>query len=371
MFQTYRLAQILGTGTYGLVFQAVEANSGRTVALKKSRVSQRVNRTVLRYECRILRLLQGHPAIPAIYGYGHLPHFEYLAMELLDPSVKNCTTGPVAVITVVRVVLQMLSALEHIHKHDFVHRDIKPENALSSPTDLSKIVLIDFGISRRIKPAPPTRYDPLKESRHIVGTLHWASLNAHDGIDLGPRDDLESLAYTAFFLLRGNLPWRTSGSHNESMKNSMRRIRASKAAASGDTLGASFPAEFGYLLDCSRRLEYDQMPDYVELERRFTDLHRRIGGKDAEGPLDWSSVGISIREECTGSENSHSEDNTESDEESDADNEEESFSNSYFDWDIGDWDIQDARDRSLTLPIEQVELADSGIPQIVEVIHDQ
>jgi hypothetical protein len=52
--------------------------------------------------------------------------------------------------------------------------------------------------------------------------------------DLGPRDDLESLAYTAFFLLTADLPWRTSGSHNESMKNNMQRIRASKAATSGD-----------------------------------------------------------------------------------------------------------------------------------------
>ena len=46
---------------------------------------------------------------------------------------------------------------------------------------------------------------------------------------------------------------------------------------------------------------------------------------------------------------------------------EERFVNSYFDWDIADWDTQDARDRSLTLPIEQAELADSGLSQIVEV----
>jgi predicted Ser/Thr protein kinase len=92
----------------GLVFQAAEVNSARTVALKVSRVSQRVKRTILLYEGRILQLLQGHPAIPAIYGYGHLPHFEYLAMELLGQSIKDCHTGPVAATTVGRVVLQMV-----------------------------------------------------------------------------------------------------------------------------------------------------------------------------------------------------------------------------------------------------------------------
>ncbi|KAF8344439.1 putative casein kinase-1 hhp1 [Amanita rubescens] len=359
--QTYRLAQVLGTGAYGLVFRAVESNSGRTVAIKKSRVSQRIKRPILQYETRILQLLQGHPAIPVLYGYGQLPHFEYLAMERLGPSVKDCATGRVAVITVVRVVLQMLSALDHIHKHGFVHRDIKPENVLSSLTDPSQVFLIDFGISRRIEFGPPTKYDP---SRHIVGTLHWASLNSHDGIDLRPRDDLESLAYTAFFLLRGDLPWKTSGSQYESMKNRMRRIRESKAAASGDKLGDSFPAEFGYLLDYSRGLEYDQMPDYEGLKKRFTDLNG-----DVEGPLDWSSAGTSIPEEHNGSEITHSDSGRDTESE-DGNDEEEKFENSYFNWDIADWYLQGARDQNLTLPIELAELADSSIPEIVEVTEE-
>ena len=186
--------------------------------------------------------------------------------------------------------------------------------------------------------------------------------------DLGPRDDLESLAYTAFFLLTADLPWRTSSPSNESMKNNMQRVRASKAAMSGDELGAGFSAEFGYLLDYSRRLEYDQMPDYAELIRRFADLNERIGGEDAEGPLDWNSVGIPISEEHNGAEIVHSsEDDMESGDEDDEGDEEEDLENSYFNWDIADWDIQGARDRSLTLPMEQVELAESSIPQIIEV----
>jgi len=98
----------------GLVFQALEANSGRTVAVKKSRVPLRVKRTTLQYESRILQLLQGHPEI---YGYGHLPHFEYLAMELLGPSIKDCATGPVAVTTVTCVVLQMVCVALKLYSH--------------------------------------------------------------------------------------------------------------------------------------------------------------------------------------------------------------------------------------------------------------
>ena len=193
-------------------------------------------------------------------------------------------------------------------------------------------------------------------------------LNSLKLIGLGPRDDLESLAYTAFFLLRGDLPWRTADSHRESMKEGTKRIQASKAAASGDKLGTSFPPEFASLLNYSRGLKYDQTLDYMELKRQFTDLVGQVGGKDAEGPLDWTSVEISIPKERNGSEIACSEvDDAESDDEDEEGNEEENFTNSYFNWDIADWDIQGARDKSLTLPVEQVELVDSSIPQIVHI----
>lgn len=188
--------------------------------------------------------------------------------------------------------------------------------------------------------------------------------------ELGPRDDLESLAYVAFFLLYGNLPWRIYDP-NESTKASMQRIHASKAALSGATLGVGFPAEFAYLLDYSRRLRYEQIPDYTELKRQFSDLNRQVEGKDSEGSLDWSAVSVSTLLEHGVSGVAPHEDLSGSDDDfqNDGANEEEHFTNSYFAWDIADWDIQGARDRSLTLTTEQAELADSNtIPRISEVI---
>ena len=70
---------------WGIIFQTAEANSGWTVALlRKSHASQRVKCMILQYESRILQLLQGHPEIPAIYGYSQLPHFEYIVMASLS-----------------------------------------------------------------------------------------------------------------------------------------------------------------------------------------------------------------------------------------------------------------------------------------------
>ena len=59
------------------------------ITIKKSRVSQRIQRPRLQHEFRILCALEGHPAIPRVIAYGHLQHFEYLAMELLGKSLDQ------------------------------------------------------------------------------------------------------------------------------------------------------------------------------------------------------------------------------------------------------------------------------------------
>ena len=79
------------------------------IAIKKSRVSQRIRRPTLQHEASLLRALMDHPAIPRILAYGHLPHFEYLAMELLGNNLEQVTpTNGMSQEIVARISVQLV-----------------------------------------------------------------------------------------------------------------------------------------------------------------------------------------------------------------------------------------------------------------------
>ncbi|KAF8837545.1 kinase-like protein [Paxillus ammoniavirescens] len=291
--KTLKLLKELGVGAYGVVLRGVETTSGMNVAVKKSRVSLRVKRTLLDHEAKLVQSLSGHPAIPTIYAYGRFEHFEYLAMELGGESVKALAQqneGGLQLKTVILLALQMIPLLQHIHSRGIVHRDVKPDHILLSLSDPSRILFIDYGIAcPRSKETSPQRYNPEAERRRVIGTLKWASLNAHHGLHLSWRDDLESLAYVLIFLLRGNLPWISSPEGSTIMGAAV-RVRMAKMKWSGSQLVHGHPPEFGQFLDQTRALAIDEAPPYERYVELFEDLYRRSGFSDTDKSFDWTPV---------------------------------------------------------------------------------
>jgi len=63
------------------------------------------------------------------------------------------------------------------------------------------VYMTDIGLAKEIE-------DPNKRTYSVVGTLRYASINAHLGKEQSPRDDMESLGYVLLYLLKGSLPWQ-------------------------------------------------------------------------------------------------------------------------------------------------------------------
>jgi hypothetical protein len=81
-----------------------------------------------------------------------------------------------------------------------------------------------------------------------------------------PRDDLESLAYTAVWLLKGTLPWEGY--------NRTATIQRLKSTMRGEVLAAVLPKAFGDFFDYARGLEYHEQPDYEYWKTTFLALSK-------------------------------------------------------------------------------------------------
>ncbi|KAG9099326.1 hypothetical protein FRC06_005386 [Ceratobasidium sp. 370] len=225
----------VGGSLFSIVYHATEIDTGRAVALKKSRISLRVNRSLLQHEARVLKILSGHPTVPGVYSYGRMDHFEFFSMELLHRSLGNVVDeeGPLPLAIVLDVADQM-------------------------------ICLIDFGLTYRpSKPLPVASQSSTPQAHGgVFGTLPYASLNAHLGHRLIYRDDLESLAYTLLFILRGDLPWTHYANHGAPV-GQLRQVYAQKRKYNGTRLVVGLAAGFGELVDYAGCLPEEGIPKYA------------------------------------------------------------------------------------------------------------
>ncbi|KZT58502.1 hypothetical protein CALCODRAFT_235720 [Calocera cornea HHB12733] len=77
-------------------------------AVKESRVSLRATRTVLKHEALVLQTLRKSAYVPALYAYGRMAHFEYLAMEPCGPSLGKKKPLPMPAFEVAQLACQLV-----------------------------------------------------------------------------------------------------------------------------------------------------------------------------------------------------------------------------------------------------------------------
>jgi casein kinase I homolog HRR25 len=90
------------------------------------------------------------------------------------------------------------------------------------------------------------------------------------------RDDLESLAYVLIYFLCGTLPWSTK---------KQRDTIINKKLDSFPNLLSGRPKEFGMFLNYTRKLGFEDKPNYAYVHNLFCDLCIREGYQD--DVFDW------------------------------------------------------------------------------------
>jgi serine/threonine protein kinase len=129
--------------------------------------------------------------------------------------------------------------------------------------------IIDFGLSKEFRDPNTRAHIPYSHGHGFTGTTVFASVNSHLGLELGRRDDLESLAYILIYFLRGFLPWEDE----EKSKD----ILALKQEIISHDIFDELPAEFGTFLKACRSLAFHDKPNYDQYYKLFNNLLLRRG----------------------------------------------------------------------------------------------
>ncbi|OHT00525.1 Cell division control protein 2 like protein [Tritrichomonas foetus] len=151
----------LGEGTYGVVYKAIDTQTGERVAQKIMKFDQEedgIPSTTLR-EMSILRSIN-HSNVVSLKDVIIQPGSLMLITEYLDYDLRrllNKLKGPLDLPLIRSYAFQLLCGIFVLHTHRIIHRDIKPENLLLDRNGLLKIC--DFGLSRYFT-LPLRQYSP-------------------------------------------------------------------------------------------------------------------------------------------------------------------------------------------------------------------
>jgi eukaryotic-like serine/threonine-protein kinase len=196
----YRRIRRLGHGGFGTVWQAVDNQLGRTVALKIAHAPDRDTAERMRREARALAMVD-HPNCVRVYDLIEEPDGLALVMEYLEGQALATAVdgiGPLDDIAAGRLWATMAGALAAAHEKGVLHRDIKPSNVILDPGGLPH--LIDFGIARNRGDSTMTA------TGMMIGTPDFVAPEQAAGAAASPASDAWQLAATVSYALSGYPP---------------------------------------------------------------------------------------------------------------------------------------------------------------------
>ncbi|KAG5555456.1 hypothetical protein RHGRI_006192 [Rhododendron griersonianum] len=281
---SYKIERKLGKGGFGQVYVGRRVSGGnpaeRTgpdaleVAVKFEHRNSKGCNYGPPYEWQVYNTLNGCYGIPSVHYKGRQGDFYILVMDMLGPSlwdVWNSLGQSMSPNMVACIAVEAISILEKLHLKGFVHGDVKPENFLlgqPSTPDEKKLYLIDLGLASRWKDASSSQHVEYDQRPDIFrGTIRYASVHAHLGRTGSRRDDLESLAYTLIFLIKGRLPWQGYQGDNKSFL-----VCKKKMGTSPELMCCFCPPPFKQFLEAVTNMKFDEEPNYSKLISFFESL---------------------------------------------------------------------------------------------------
>jgi len=204
----YEIVRVLGKGAMGIVYEGRDPNLDRHVAIKTVKVENLSPEAAAEYESRFRTEARSaarlqHPNIVSVYDSDRDGDVAFLVMEYIHgDDLKHHLDGGerYSLEQSLRMVDDLLSALDYAHRHGIVHRDIKPANLLIEAS--GRVKLTDFGVARIQDGGDATRTQGA-----MVGTLKYMAPEQVQGQKIDARADLFSAGVLLYQLLTDQRPF--------------------------------------------------------------------------------------------------------------------------------------------------------------------
>lgn len=211
----YRIQSVIGQGSAGTVYKAVQELIGREVAIKvlhEYLVSDEEFIKRFRQEAKASSRLS-HPNIITIYDFGVIPQGNrpYIAMDLLVGTPLSdylSENERVSLNDAIPLLTQVCSALGEAHRHGVVHRDVKPENIVLVERSGQKLypMVVDFGIARIVEESESAK---ITRTGTVCGSPTYMSPEQCTSSKVDSRSDIYSIGIVIYETLTGEVPFHS------------------------------------------------------------------------------------------------------------------------------------------------------------------
>ena len=268
LFKKYKLLKLLSTNSKNYVFEGINVNNNKKVAVKLEDKIRGKN--TLTNESYFLLNLK-HRGIPELISFGHSGQYNVLIEELLGKTLQELfeqNDNEIPIKDICMIAIQILERIEFIHSKYIVHRNINPNNFLIGLNNSSLIYIIDFAKAKKYRSSVSGKHIKFNLNQKVSGEISFISINAMRGGEQSRKDDLESIGYMLIYLLKGFLPWKEF----ENKNNKILKIYELKKKIPLSRLCKYTPEEIKNYMEYCKNLSFEQDPNYKYLKGLFTQI---------------------------------------------------------------------------------------------------
>ena len=230
--ERFELQEVLGEGSFGIVYKAYDLWLKRMAALKVMRPelmpNAKLRQRFLRESRAAARL--NHPCIVRVLEASESTTAIWQVCDLVEDTLsEHLAANRMDAPTAVRILRDLADAVSHAHSCNVLHRDIKPDNILldrkpGEPLDKAIARITDFGLARIID----SDVSLISHMGMLVGTPRYMSPEQLTGNvqEHGVCTDVYALGIILFEMLTGNCPFEESTTISQRIAGLPRPIRS-------------------------------------------------------------------------------------------------------------------------------------------------